>query len=131
MQTPMTGQAVTKEQAVAIAELIKEQLESVYAELLTMRKPDARVMEGLREPTQGRQRRSRAASVIRARRRSLPASALHRPCGRVARAAHRPLRTDDGVRLLARGEGARENAFAGGKTCSPVVRSRFTRRRRG
>ena len=62
MQTPMTQQAVTKEQAVAIAELIKEQLEAVYAELLTMRKPDARVMEGLREPTQARRSARRLRS---------------------------------------------------------------------
>src|SRR5947209_4902581 len=62
MQTPMTQQGVTKEQAVAIAELIKEQLEAVYAELLTMRKPDARVMEGLREPTQARRSARRLRS---------------------------------------------------------------------
>ena len=62
METPMTQQAVTREQALAIAELIKEQLDAVYAELAAMREPDPQVLEDFRHASYARRtaRRLRA-----------------------------------------------------------------------
>ena len=54
MQTQMTPHAVTREQAVAITELIKEQMDAVYAELIAMRKPDPQVLKGFRNPSHSR-----------------------------------------------------------------------------
>ena len=50
----MTQNHVTREQAVAIAELIKEQCDAVYAELVAMRRPDRQVLESFRYPTHAR-----------------------------------------------------------------------------
>ena len=62
MHTPMTQQAVTREQAVAIAELIKEQCEAAYAELVAMPKPDPEVIDEFRTASYARRtaRRLRA-----------------------------------------------------------------------
>ena len=63
MQTPTTTQKpVTREQAVAIAELIKEQCDAAYAELVAMRAPDPRVLDGFRHPTHARRSASRLRS---------------------------------------------------------------------
>jgi uncharacterized membrane protein YdfJ with MMPL/SSD domain len=40
---------VTREQATAIADLIKEQMDATYAKLLEARKPDPRVVQGSRD----------------------------------------------------------------------------------
>jgi hypothetical protein len=43
MQQAMTGQNVSREQAVAIAELIEERMEAEYARLIAAPKPDPRI----------------------------------------------------------------------------------------
>jgi len=62
VQTPMTPQAVTRQQALAIAELIKEQCDAVYAELVAMRPPDPQVLESFRYPTHARRSAQRLRS---------------------------------------------------------------------
>jgi len=62
MQTPMTPQAVTREQAVAIAELVQEQMEAAYAELVAMREPDAEVLEHYRDASHARRTAKRLRS---------------------------------------------------------------------
>jgi len=58
----MTQNNVTREQAVAIAELIKEQCDAVYAELVAMREPDPQVLESFRYPTHARRSAQRLRS---------------------------------------------------------------------
>lgn len=62
MHTPMTQNPVTREQAVAIAELIKEQCDAASAELLAMPKPDPEVIDEFRTASYARRtaRRLRA-----------------------------------------------------------------------
>jgi hypothetical protein len=62
MQTLMTQKTVTPAQAAAIAELIKEQLDAAYAQLVEMRKPDPRVAEGMRGAPQARRSAMRLRS---------------------------------------------------------------------
>ena len=54
MQTQMTPKPVTREQAVAIAELIKEQCDAMYAELVAMPKPDPEVIDEFRTASYAR-----------------------------------------------------------------------------
>ncbi|HEV8436012.1 MAG TPA: hypothetical protein VGR95_21570 [Thermoanaerobaculia bacterium] len=61
-QTPMTPQPVTREQAVAIAELIREQCDAVWAELTAMRQPDPQVLKGFRNPSHSRRSAERLRS---------------------------------------------------------------------
>jgi hypothetical protein len=58
----MTPQAVTREQAVAITELIKEQMDAAYAELVAMRAPDPQVLKGFSHPSQARKSAQRLRS---------------------------------------------------------------------
>ena len=58
----MTPLAVTREQAVAIAELIKEQCDAVYAELVAMRKPDSQVLQDFRTASHARRNAQRLRS---------------------------------------------------------------------
>ena len=62
MQKTMTQKNVTREQAVAIAELIKEQCDAAYAELAAMPKPDPEVIDQFRSASYARRtaRRLRA-----------------------------------------------------------------------
>jgi len=62
MQTSMPQQAVTQEQALAIGELIKEQCDAVYAELVAMRRPDEQVIESFRHPSHARRSAQRLRS---------------------------------------------------------------------
>lgn len=54
MQRTMNANGVTREQALALADLIKEQCDAVYAELLAMPKPDPEVVEEFRTASYAR-----------------------------------------------------------------------------
>jgi hypothetical protein len=58
----MTPQPVTREQAVAIGELVKEQMDAAYAELLAMRKPDLTLIVEVRDASQARRSARRLRS---------------------------------------------------------------------
>jgi hypothetical protein len=62
MQTPMKPNNLSREQAVAIADLIKEQMDAAYAELLAARQPDPQVMAGFRGPADLRRSAKRVRS---------------------------------------------------------------------